>query len=336
MKMFASVYKAGHSKNSLFLEKDITHKYNPLSGDIFLRDIFLSHGIVLNTSDINNKRKVEFEIFFEGQSISNNSTKKFLIAMENPIHNRLNRDLKYLSKFDAVFSWDKTYLSCLDNFHFIHIPNEMKVLRDAFTNKRENFLCLINANKNFKSHVDGNLYYERYKLIRWLEKNFLEDFDLFGIGWGKPYTGIGFIAKQKRNLQSYYSSITGKNNFPSWRGEVNDKSVYANYNFAICYENVSTLSFYITEKILDAMMYGCIPIYWGAPNILDVIPKECFIDRRDFSTTDQLLKFLKEMSEEQIKSYRREILNFITNDGQDLFGYRSTLGEVVKTIMRKI
>jgi hypothetical protein len=54
------------------------------------------------------------------------------------------------------------------------------------------------------------------------------------------------------------------------------------YKFSICYENARDTPGYITEKIFDCFFAGCVPIYWGANNITDHIPKECFIDKRDF------------------------------------------------------
>ena len=42
-----------------------------------------------------------------------------------------------------------------------------------------------------------------------------------------------------------------------------DKQQYLrNFRFNICPENVSAKG-YVTEKILDAIVAGCIPIYWG-------------------------------------------------------------------------
>lgn len=34
---------------------------------------------------------------------------------------------------------------------------------------------------------------------------------------------------------------------------------------------------YVSEKVYDALIAGCVPIYWGAPNIQDFIPHESSI-----------------------------------------------------------
>jgi hypothetical protein len=44
----------------------------------------------------------------------------------------------------------------------------------------------------------------------------------------------------------------------------------SNYKFMICFENTSMTN-YITEKILNSYASGTIPIYWGCPNISDYI-----------------------------------------------------------------
>lgn len=42
----------------------------------------------------------------------------------------------------------------------------------------------------------------------------------------------------------------------------------ASYRFSVVIENVKEHS-YFTEKLVDAMLCRCVPIYWGAPNISD-------------------------------------------------------------------
>jgi len=62
------------------------------------------------------------------------------------------------------------------------------------------------------------------------------------------------------------------------------------------------------------MMYGCVPIYWGAQNVLNFIPKECFIDRRDFDNQQSLHNYLKSMSPEIYQTYQDSIYEFLRSD----------------------
>ncbi|KAB7887432.1 hypothetical protein GBG19_10625 [Poseidonibacter ostreae] len=67
----------------------------------------------------------------------------------------------------------------------------------------------------------------------------------------------------------------------------------------MCYENARDIPGYITEKIFDSFFAGCVPVYLGADNITEHIPKECFIDKREFDTYEKLYKYLKNMSDEE-------------------------------------
>jgi hypothetical protein len=71
----------------------------------------------------------------------------------------------------------------------------------------------------------------------------------------------------------------------------------SNYKFAICFENVAYLG-YVTEKIIDCFVAGTIPIYFGAPDVQDFIPKEAFIDMRAFDSWERLNNYLDAFGEE--------------------------------------
>lgn len=331
--MLATIYKEGHFHNSLFEEEDVTHKYNPLSGDIYLRNAFKTHGVEVNTPDLNQGRMVDFEIYIEAQPPSAANMKKFLISMENPYHNTHSHSGAILDLYEAIFSWDRGFLGGRSNYFFSNIPHPMILSeKPLFFKKRERFICLINANKSFKYSVDSDLYVERYKTIKWFEKNTRNLFDLYGIGWNKPYSGCGLLQKQYRNYLSLKTKITKKPAFSSYRGEVSSKRIYLEYQFAVCYENVSDLPYYITEKILDAMSYGCIPIYWGAPNIKEIIPSDCYIDRRDFSNNRELYEYLASMSAVEIDFRRRAIWDYMDGLGKKQFAYKSTISSIVNSI----
>lgn len=51
---------------------------------------------------------------------------------------------------------------------------------------------------------------------------------------------------------------------------------YKPYRFVICMENSSKPG-YVTEKIVNGMLAGCIPIYWGAPDVVKLFNPEAII-----------------------------------------------------------
>ena len=60
---------------------------------------------------------------------------------------------------------------------------------------------------------------------------------------------------------------------------------------------------YITEKIFDCFKARSVPIYWGASDIEKYIPKDCFIDFRDFASYEDLLNFLTSIDEKRYNFY---------------------------------
>jgi alpha(1,3/1,4) fucosyltransferase len=46
-----------------------------------------------------------------------------------------------------------------------------------------------------------------------------------------------------------------------------------------------------------------VPVYWGAPNVENYIPSDCFIDRRKFESNEALLAFLQKMTKEEWEGY---------------------------------
>ncbi len=89
-----------------------------------------------------------------------------------------------------------------------------------------------------------------------------------------------------------------------YRGPAASKSeTLGQYTFALCFENM-VLKGWITEKIFDCFFVGTIPIYWGAPDIGEHVPPECFIDMRRFASYQELRSYLKSLSKKDIQEYK--------------------------------
>ena len=85
-------------------------------------------------------------------------------------------------------------------------------------------------------------------------------------------------------------------------------------NTSICFENAQNIPGYVTEKIFDPMFAGCIPVYWGAPNIIKHVPAECFIDFSQFNDYQELYKYLKALDFTQVKKYQTAIYEYLNSD----------------------
>ena len=82
----------------------------------------------------------------------------------------------------------------------------------------------------------------------------------------------------------------------AWRGAADDKlQTLGGYTFTICFEN-QVLDGWITEKMMDCLCAGTIPVYLGAPDVEDWVPPECYVDMRRFAGYDELREFLHGLS----------------------------------------
>ena len=332
MMKIASIYAAGHSNNSLFAQSDPTHTYAPTYTSRLLRASLLERGIELNTADLNADKEVAFELYVEGQVVRPTKTRKYLVASENPHINLLNCDTQYCSQFQKVFSWNPRIAS-LPNGVLVMVPNEIICKPTPTFLERPLLVALINANKRFPQELDNDLYEERIKLIRWYEANQPQSFGLFGRGWDKPSPAFTATEKMSRRIKRLRTQLYGYKPFPSYRGAIDTKfEAYGHAKFGICYENTKDLPNYITEKIFDCMMEGCIPVYWGANNVLDFIPKNCFIDQRDFESTAQLHEFLVSMGEAVYQQYQANMANFLAGSQVEPFRAEKFVSQLIEII----
>jgi hypothetical protein len=271
-------------------------------------------------------------LYIEGRPLIENDLPKYLIALENPNHNRLNEDREYCQKFSKVFTWDAR---SFDLKNVVKILPPHQILHGSFLDyaQRDIFSCLINANKAFREKLSSDLYSERIDVIRWYEKNASDKFELYGRGWDKPPPAFDLLGKVKRSIPSLGVKLFGNKCFPSYMGELQNKSdVLSRSKFSYCYENNKDLFNYITEKIIDAFTSGCVPVYWGADNILDYIPAECFVDRRNFKNTADVHKYLLSISPEEYSEYQSSISDFLKSDVAKRFSFEHFVSTVVNEI----
>lgn len=334
--IYANLYVAGHSNNSMFAAEDSVHRFNPTHTLRLLREAFLKQGIELNTPDVNQGRDIALDLFGEGREFVEDGVPKYLITLENPNINRLNESREYCKRFRKVFAWDKR-LHNLPNVVQIMVPNRLEFEPFPVFAERDIFSCLINANKAFREPLPTDLYLERIKTIRWYERNAPEYFELYGMGWQKPSPAFNLWGKLRRSIASLRVKLHGYKPFPSYRGEVRDKSsVLRRSKFAYCYENTIGPDNYITEKIFDSFLSGCVPVYWGAENVLEHIPVDCFIDRRQFKDTAEVHRYLQSITAEQHAVYQGNIENFLKNEEVGLFDAEQFAMTIASTVVQDI
>lgn len=64
-----------------------------------------------------------------------------------------------------------------------------------------------------------------------------------------------------------------------------------NYKFYLAFEN-SVCTDYVTEKLFNILNYDVIPIVYGGANYAHILPPNSYIDVRNFTSPEQLVKYL--------------------------------------------
>eukprot|EP01114_Cavostelium_apophysatum_P001976 TRINITY_DN11726_c0_g1_i2.p1 TRINITY_DN11726_c0_g1~~TRINITY_DN11726_c0_g1_i2.p1 ORF type:complete len:629 (+),score=140.95 TRINITY_DN11726_c0_g1_i2:172-2058(+) len=66
------------------------------------------------------------------------------------------------------------------------------------------------------------------------------------------------------------------------------------YKFVLAFENAN-ITDYVTEKVYLALKSGAVPVYMGAPNVLEWLPKDSFVSVERFKSPKDLADHLKEL-----------------------------------------
>lgn len=185
-------------------------------------------------------------------------------------------------RFDAVYTWNPSLVHpAFRNIKrpFCGFPHPVSWNQSDPSGEmpdwaaRRQSLCMINNNK--RSLIEGELYSERVRVAHWFHEDGQIACDVFG---KLPFP------------------------LPNYRGEAphGKLSTIQQYRFALCFENLNLNPWsrgYVTEKLFDCLAAETIPVYWGAYDIENVLPADCYIDFRRFSSLATLRDRLTGMSE---------------------------------------
>lgn len=336
--VFCNFYNE-YNKNNYMFEHP-----NALIGDDLLKpmqEIKLyanKKGIAVATVDIMDIKNADAVVFMEMPDKNNVYFKTalqlgkplFLILFECEVIRKKNYEIENHKYFNKVFTYCDNFIDNKKYFKInfsqtfpSYIPKDIA--------KKENLCTIIAGNKRSSHPLE--LYSKRVEAIEWFEKHHPEDFDLYGIGWDeyifsgpRPIRALNRIKFLKKMFASFSP-------YPSYKGRIEVKrKVLERYKFSICYENAREIPGYITEKIFDCFFAGCVPVYWGADNIMDHIPKECFIDKRDFDSYEKLYEFIRNMDDKTYLMYIDNIQSYIGSPKS----YEFTAECFAKTIVDEI
>lgn len=302
---------------------------------VYLRDYLQQRGITAHTADLMPKTPRDKRIVYISFGMLKNYPRlarrpdvslSACFAMECPIvdpsiYRGLNRAQHH---FKRILTWSDS--ASLERFVGGPLRCETFKWPQSFDDVHEElwrqtdrrFLIMINSNK-LPRLFWCELYTERLRAVTFFSRH--NEIDLYGVGWDEPQNRMAphwvpYTARRLRHhVLRYWQKV-----FPDpllvaarrvYRGRAASKSqTLAQYTFALCFENM-ILKGWITEKIFDCFFSGTIPIYWGAPDIEQFVPPDCFIDMRRFADYAALRAYLKALTPQDIARYRDNARAFL-------------------------
>lgn len=333
--IFSALRGNSLTKNTIFNTLSSANRDDCFAPYALMREKFYTLGIKIDTADRTDGHPLTFEIHQDIQHETMASV-NYLLMFETKYVRKENGDPSEWCKYKKIFTWDEDLVDG-DRFVHLNLPNPIHIHPVDGFSTRDRFCCLISGNKTLSTREERSLYPERVNTIRWFESHAPEEFDLYGVDWDIPEVRSGIYGKFERRFWRMLSNFLTLRPFSSYRGSVPHKrDVLAKTRFSICYENVRDLPGYITEKIFDCFFAGCVPVYWGANNIADHVPTNCFIDRRNFSNTEEVYRFLKSITEQEFRGYQQRISDFLRSGAAYPFSSECFAETIVNTIVQDI
>lgn len=215
-------------------------------------------------------------------------SKRVLVNHEPKVVSPEEYKKSVISGYDKVFRWSHQHLQNKEEQAFTpgifwaESAHE-KIEKYAFRNRKTNSVGMINANKH--SFVKGSLYSLRRDVMEEIaQSGSVEIVSLAGSNWERGF-GYAFETNLRSLIQvvsagqfpqlSLFSRPLRRNSRLRIVGQVDDALDFlSSLEFAIVIENEAT---YVTEKIANAVLAGCVPIYCGPKLSEFMIPENVCI-----------------------------------------------------------
>lgn len=221
----------------------------------------------------------------------NNIEKDFFIRNDVTIISHLD-SCKYFINASNI-----KYIRAYSYHHNHHWANDA-VLRGSFGGSRKQQIFSITSGLK---GIQGNIN----------RKNFIERLSLTN----KNFHFYGRFSKEAYSLPNYKGLCAFK-----WK-------LLKNYKYNLVLENSPNEDWYISEKIFDALICGCMPIYHGTKKIFEVLPREWFyyLPTLDLTEIEKLNEFLKTDAYLSVSKKQIEIAEYINKN----FSFYSAIEKIV-------
>jgi hypothetical protein len=277
------------------------------------------------------------------------------MSLESPIGalDFYGRILEASTKFEHVFLWGGARERATGGarFHEVHWPYPNLALAEGLPDwDARRFATLISSNKQAfglprplfdvrwprdslrrlltaldhrrrrasEPWFQSELYQSRIDAVLHFSKS--GDFDLFGRGWDDTSQLPARAAKAVRS--AYRGSLP----------PLAKVRTLGDYRFAICFENTAFPG-YITEKVFDCFVAGCIPVYLGAPDVQSFLPTAAIVDARAFSSMGALEVFMRQMSPEEAAEKLNAASEFLLSSASTPYRQGQFVREMSEVLM---
>ncbi|MDO8586173.1 MAG: glycosyltransferase family 10 [Armatimonadota bacterium] len=331
-----------------------------------LRDLMAERGISMCTVDLGDIRSADRILFYD---LNRELLLKCLAAGVTPdrlvlflFEPEVTRPDQYNPRvwqhFGTIFT---SRDDLVDNVRFFKLkwPQIMRRLSSLPGFEERKLAAMINSNKF--SYVDGEGFTYRRKAIRFFDS--VDDFDLYGPNWNDNALTRqqaiyalkqALISKTTRNgskltlwragstallspkmIASYFRDILGGwRPFRSYIGTVPDKDeTLSHYRFCLCYENQFNRPGYMTEKIFDCFVSGTIPIYLGATNVDEYVPRSAFIWMKDIPDFSALHTFMKSMTSAEFNKMQRAGQEFLDSEAFGAWTPKGSFNDIIAKLL---
>lgn len=335
LKRATLVVEKSYLSDKVFDEFDsVLNRDHCLQLFIELKRALRASGFELRTQDHHPVETSELVIYNElpvHQPPGHIRSKACVLVFESELIRPENWNRELWTSYGAIFTWHSPFVDHERVFQFSFAHKFPKAVdRNAWS---ERSLCtLIAGNKSVNHSLE--LYSARKEAIQWFESNHPADFEFYGVGWDRPYLGTGLPAKllKKSRLDGLFPMRPPK----SYRGPVVSKiETLKNYRFSVCFENARDIEGYITEKIFDSLFAGCIPIYWGAPDIEKWIPAPLYLDFSKFSHWADCYERMQAVTEREAEQFWNAADQFLQSPSSQFFEASIRARDIVATAIRK-
>ena len=299
---------------------------NKISLFFYTRDIDIKKINVIIFEELPDFENIEIKNIFKSNK------PKILIQRENQFINQKYKNLIYYDKFDHIFTWNSDLLKNKKFNQYYKGYNFKKKIKKSTDFYKKKFISFISYNK--VTNYYETLYPLRLKIIKWFNKNYPDQMDLFGIGWDKYYFKGSKLLRifNKINFISKFFSYK----FKVYKGNagytlLQKLNIMKNYKFHFAFEN-ARLNGWITEKIFHSFLAKTVPIYFGAPNIKKFVPKNCYIDFENYKNIEELYLYLKNMTQHEYIKYLDSAEKYLNSKKKLVFDVQTNISKIIKLI----